>query len=146
MSILNDNRIIELKEFTSKIHHLDKMLFDHLYATYNILKEEMKKPEYLCMAGLFHSIYETEYFQFNTSYTRDKVKSLIGETSEKIVYEFCSLKPRINGLVSRAGNWDNQLYADLLDLEIANMKEQQYYNDEIKLIIAIRKHLKTHET
>lgn len=134
--------IEELKSHTAHIHHLDKFLFDHLYGTYCILKFKMQKPDYLCLAGLYHSVYETEYFEFNTIYNRDKVKNLIGSDAEEIVYEFCTTTPRINCLISRTKTWSNSLYSDLIDLELANMEEQGYYNDSIKMLEAIRKHLK----
>jgi hypothetical protein len=103
--------------------------------------KKQNKPEYLCLAGLFHSIYETEYFKFNTPYTRNEVKDLIGEQAEILVYEFCNISPRTNKLIERSGNWSDQLYADLLDLEFVNAIEQGYYNDSVKTIEAIRKHL-----
>jgi len=132
--------IVELRQHTESIGHLDTTLFDHLWGTYSILKKQ-NKPEYLCLAGLFHSIYETEYFKFNTPYTRNEVKDLIGEQAEILVYEFCNISPRTNKLIERSGNWSDQLYADLLDLEFVNAIEQGYYNDSVKTIEAIRKHL-----
>lgn len=139
-SIFEDYRIIELKKYTDNIGHCDKTLFDHLYGTYKILKDN-NRPEYLCFAAFFHSVYETEYFQFETPYTREKVKSLIGEQAELLVYEFCKMKPRINALIARSGEWPDDVYADLLDIELANMIEQKYYNQDIKIIEAIRTHL-----
>jgi hypothetical protein len=132
--------IVELRQHTESIGHLDTTLFDHLWGTYSILKKQ-NKPEYLCLAGLFHSIYETEYFKFNTPYTRNEVKDLIGEQAEILVYEFCNISPRTNKLIERSGSWSDQLYADLLDLEFVNAIEQGYYNDSVKTIEAIRKHL-----
>ena len=132
--------IVELRQHTESIGHLDTTLFDHLWGTYSILKKQ-NKPEYLCLAGLFHSIYATEYFKFNTTYTRNEVKDLIGEQAEILVYEFCNISPRTNKLIERSGNWSDQLYADLLDLEFVNAIEQGYYNDSVKTIEAIRKHL-----
>lgn len=136
-----DKVIKHLKENTEHVVHLDTNLFSHLYGTYLILKDQMQKPDYLCLAGLMHSVYETEYFNFNTPYTRNYVKTLIGDRSEKLVYEFCSAKPRINCLISNNRNWTNSVYADLLDIEIANMREQGYYNAEMRIIESIRKQL-----
>lgn len=141
MDILQDPRVIELKNNTETVGHCDTNLFKHLIGTYNILKDS-NRPDYLCWAGLFHSVYETEYVSFHTSYTRDYVKSLIGEQAENLVYEFCNLQPRVNKLLERDGDWSNQVYADLLELELANMLEQRYYNDTIKTLEAIRTHLK----
>lgn len=144
MKILQDPRILELKNHTNVLHHDNVTLFEHLYGTYQILKEK-NKPEYLCMAGFFHSIYETEYFNFETPYTREKIKNLIGEQAENLVYEFCKLDLRINSLISKSNQWSDQVYADLLDIELANMAQQGYYNESIKLLEAIRKHLKIEE-
>ena len=132
--------IVELKQHTNDIGHLDKTLFDHLWGTYSILKEQ-GKPEYVCLAGLFHSIYETEYFKFSTPYTRNEVKDLIGEQAEHLVYEFCNISPRTSKLIDRQGTWSDRVYADLLDMEFVNAIEQGYYNDSVKTIEAIRKHL-----
>ena len=132
--------IVELRQHTETIQHLDKTLFDHLWGTYSILKEQ-GKPEYVCLAGLFHSVYETEYFKFNTPYSRDEVKDLIGDQAEQLVYEFCNISPRTTKLIERDGTWSDRVYADLLDIEFVNAIEQGYYNDSIKTIEAIRKHL-----
>jgi hypothetical protein len=132
--------IVELKEHTASIGHLDKTLFDHLWGTYSILKQQ-GKPEYLCLAGLFHSVYETEYFKFGNPYTRKEVEELIGTQAEHLVYEFCNIVPRTTKLIERQGNWPDQTYADLLDIEFVNAVEQGYYNDSVKTIEAIRKHL-----
>lgn len=129
-----------LEKHTADIHHLDRTLFVHLLGTYNILKDQGKE-DYVCLAGLFHSIYETEYFTFNVPFTRDEVKELIGEKAENLVYEFCNTRPRTINLVNRSGNWSDKMYADLLDIDIVNMIEQGYYNDVIKTMQGIRKHL-----
>lgn len=139
--ILQDPVVIELRTNTEHINHNDGVLFDHLYGTYQILKQ-WNKPDYVCMAGLFHSVYETEYFSFDTTYTRDKVIGMLGKEAEKLVYEFCRIKPRINVLISKTEDWSNTEYMDLIDIELANMKEQGYYNQEIKILEAIRKNLK----
>lgn len=130
----------QLEKHTAKINHLDRTLFVHLVGTYKLLKST-GKPEYVCLAGLYHSVYETEYFEFNTPFTREQVKLLIGESAEAIVYEFCNTVPRTTNLLERNGNWSDQMYADLLDVDIANMLEQGYYNDTIKTMQAIRKFL-----
>ena len=52
-----DKVIKHLKENTEHVVHLDTNLFSHLYGTYLILKDQMQKPDYLCLAGLMHSVY-----------------------------------------------------------------------------------------
>jgi hypothetical protein len=132
--------VIELSNHTNNINHHERTLFEHLFGTYTLL-QSLKKPRRVCLAGLYHSVYETEYFQFDTPFTRPMVQELIGKEAESIVYEFCTTNPRTTNLVDRHGNWPDQMYADLLDVDIAQMREQGYYNDVIKTMEAIRKHL-----
>jgi len=129
-----------IEQYTNDVPHLDRTLFSHLLGTYNLLKSQ-GKPEYVCLAGLYHSVYETEYFKFNTPFTREWVASIIGIDSEQLVYEFCNTVPRTTNLIDRRGEWTDQMYADLIDIDLANMIEQGYYNDVIKTLEAIRKHL-----
>lgn len=136
-----DNLLIkELQQRTSDLNHSQSNLFDHLYSVYLILKQQ-HKPEYVCMAGLYHSVYETEYFKIGKPYTREEVREQIGNKAEQLVYEFCNTVPRVTKLIERDGDWSDQMYADLLDIELANMYEQRYYNAPIQMMEAIRKHL-----
>lgn len=136
----NNPVLKELQLRTSNIPHSDTNLFHHLYSVY-VLLEEKNKPEYVCLAGLFHSAYETEYFKFSKGYTREELKESIGEKAEQLVYEFCNTVPRVTCLVDRSGDWSDQMYADLLDIELANMADMRYYNTSIQMMEAIRKHL-----
>lgn len=130
----------ELHSRTVGVDHSLSNFFDHLYSVYSILKK-LNKPDYVCLAGLFHSAYETEYFKFSKPYTRDEVIASIGKEAEELVYEFCNTVPRVTKLIERDGNWSDQMYADLLDIELANMHDQRYYNTSIQMMEAIRKHL-----
>ena len=132
--------LTELQNRTMGIPHSETTLFDHLYSVYKLLVNE-NKPEYVCLAGLYHSAYETEYFKFSKPYTRDELTNCIGEKAERLVYEFCNTTPRVTCLVDRTGNWSDQMYADLLDIELANMADMRYYNTPIQMMEAIRKHL-----
>lgn len=136
----DDPAIKELQFRTLGVPHSETNLFDHLYSVYTILVRE-NKPEHVCLAGLYHSAYETEYFKFGKPYTREELKSRIGERAEALVYEFCNTTPRVTCLVDRSGDWSDQMYADLLDIELANMKDMRYYNTPIQIMEAIRKHL-----
>lgn len=135
----NSEEFNKFKTFTSKIHHCDKTLFDHLNGVYNILKNDLNQPEYVCLAGLFHSIYDTEYFKISSSYNRNNVKKLIGSDAEYLVYEFCRVEDRVNKLIFRRENWNDQTYINLLQIEVANMLEQRYYTYEVQLLNAILK-------
>ena len=135
--ILNDPRITKLKSITDGIRHLDKTLFEHLYGTYKLLVEK-NKPEHVCLAGFFHSIYDTGYFKHGAKYTRDELKIEIGVDAENLVYEFCKMKNRTNDLLVGSTHWSSSTYKDLLDIEISNMIEQDFYNDQVKMLEGIR--------
>ena len=71
-----------LKELTSNSKHLHKSFYEHLFNVYTYLKEQ-NLPEEVCDAGLFHSIYGTESYDFNSNrITRDVVRGYICEYAE----------------------------------------------------------------
>ena len=57
------------------------------------LLKELGRNETEQKAGLFHSIYGTEYYKHSEklNVNREEVKNLIGEESENLVYIFCNL-------------------------------------------------------
>jgi len=65
-------------------------LLDHLQKTYNTLVEE-EQDEDVCFAGLFHSVYGTQYFTHETTNDRAAVKELIGKRAERLAWLFCNL-------------------------------------------------------
>lgn len=74
--------------------HSGRTLRDHLCGTYRILKE-WSEPQHVCLAGLFHSIYGTEYFMSTlTLNERAQVEKMIGPEAEKLVYFFCMMSRR----------------------------------------------------
>lgn len=101
--------------FTDKIlllelylkHHLqDKVIPDAtLYEIAPILKRRMKHlqgvaeilktqdaPNYLVDAGLFHSMYNGEHNRPGGDvFTREKLKAIVGERAEEIVYQFAMI-------------------------------------------------------
>jgi len=94
-------------------------LLEHLKQVQQILKSE-NSPEYLQLAGLFHSVYGTPVFKHKSTQDRDSVRELIGEEAEKIVYEFSKLsKPRFRNIHTK---YRGQLKQDLLKLTRANLK------------------------
>ncbi len=72
---------------THKIKHSKTSLFEHLINVFNILKS-WKCSEEICFAGLFHSIYGNEIFKIQVEKDREKIKDLIGQEAEKIVFDF----------------------------------------------------------
>lgn len=71
-------------------------LIAHLIATWEILRR-WNQPEYVCDAGLFHSIYgSTAYSDATIPFTqRHTVRALIGEPAEVLCYSFCRLDRRL---------------------------------------------------
>ena len=70
-----------------------KTLIDHLTEVCKIMfTANRPKKEYL--AGLYHSVYETEKFKHGIAPSRETIRRRIGEEAEELVYAFCNLKQR----------------------------------------------------
>ena len=101
--------------------HSGRDLYSHLEGVRKNL-EELDAPEYLQDAGLFHSIYGTAFFKHQSTNDRNKVRELIGEKAEEIVYWFCIIdKPRTTNINKLE---EGQLKNDLKLLNYANNNEQ----------------------
>ena len=130
-----DSKIQFLKKIgCDEVGHKNQTLLDHLIGVYNILKS-WDVPEYVQDAGLFHSVYGTAYFKPQMTIDRDKVRDLIGEQAEEIVFMFCSLPhPRTTNIGDLE---EGQLKKDLQLLDFANSENQtgvtmnrlDYYKD-----------------
>ena len=105
-------------KLTENVPHSQTTLFDHLYGTFYILKQ-LQQPRIVCFAALFHSVYNTEFFKANLNITREQVVSIIGKQAENLVYEFCTIRPRKEYILSDGAN-AKQLAA----IEYANLIEQ----------------------
>ena len=105
--------------------HSGKTFFEHLYNV-SMLLEFLDQRKELCAAGMFHSIYGTEFYSYSMGETieRDTIKNLIGEYAESLVYEFCNLENRFNSIIENTKNYDSQFRKDMLYLEYANLIEQ----------------------
>jgi len=85
-----------------KIPHRDDNLLAHstrvsgLLYTYGRSMDEVK-------AGLFHSIYGTEFQMYKINVSREEVRNIIGEYSEHMVYTFCTLSDRVNTILYGKG-------------------------------------------
>jgi hypothetical protein len=115
-----------LKERTTGIRHSGRDFYEHLTGVYGILKER-GNPEYVCLAGLFHSIYGTNSFKKNavprTEAGRALVQGLIGREAEVLVFLFCTSN-RPQAFINNTGGWDAPVLRDLLEIEYANLLEQ----------------------
>lgn len=111
-------------ELTGKQKHRGKPFRLHLFNVYRILKEQ-DAPEDVCNAGLFHSIYGTEFFNFrNNRITRDIIRGMIGDYAEELVHIFCTTKRRFNVFVNNTLQLDRQKVMDLCYIEYANALDQ----------------------
>lgn len=125
--------------------HSNKTFYEHLTNVENILRI-CGQPEYVCAAGLFHSVYGTVYFKQKTISDREAVKALIGDKAEQLVYLFCNAhRPYCwftgNDLVLKNGTFvriDNQTMQDLRMIEGANLLDQQMGVDLITNFYADR--------
>ena len=96
-------------------------LLHHLIGTRNIIRDR-GGAEYLQDAGLFHSVYYTQAFHYQSSTNREKVISIIGERSERLVYLYSICpRPRVENIHTLE---DGQTKEDLLIMDKANEEEQ----------------------
>jgi|TARA_B110000977_G_scaffold149495_1_gene189498 hypothetical protein len=112
------NYLIEMG--CSNTPHSGTTLLEHLIGVYNILKESGAQ-EYVCDAGLFHSIYGTISFRHKTTEDRDRIRELIGNESENLVYTFSTLQRPRSFFIGELK--DCRLREDLILLNNANQLE-----------------------
>lgn len=109
----------------SKTIHSDRNLLNHLCGTYEILKS-WGKPNHVCLAGLFHSIYGTP--KFNTAcveYTnRKNVVNLIGQKAELLAF-FFSIFALDDIILGKANKKSVTLFKSEINIEITKL---QYVN------------------
>jgi hypothetical protein len=76
-----------------QVPHTHKSYLAHLIAVYRSL-EGQGRPEDVCRAGMFHSIYGTERFRGFTLplERRDEIRALIGERAERLAYVNCAMQ------------------------------------------------------
>lgn len=122
--LVNEQDAIEyFKSISSGIGHSNSTYFNHCYGTYMKLKG-MGLEENVCLAGLYHSVYSTEYFKNPVQVNRKDVSRFIGEYAEDLVHTFCTLPDRIKSIMK------NNMFSDVKNyhlacIEYANLLEQQ---------------------
>ena len=125
--------------------HSGRTFFDHLCCVEDILRI-CKVDEDVCLAGLYHSIYGTNYFKFETTNDRQAVKNVIGERAEYLAWIFCNAKRPFcwfcgNNIVLNDGSSilvDDKILHDLQMIEGANLLEQKCGADMIVSFTANR--------
>jgi len=105
---------------TDKISHGNKTFFDHLVGVYNILKKT-NHDENVCFAGLFHSIYGNDIFNFQTD------KNIIGKEAEELVWIFNNT-PREVLKETGSENIQSILVANELDQNLLFEVYDNYYD------------------
>ena len=81
------------KANTDGMPHSNRGLLDHLLGTRQLLVEWEARPA-LCDAGLFHSVYGTEYYELQAIplTMRNEVQQLIGDEAESLAWLFCMIR------------------------------------------------------
>lgn len=77
--------------FDELAHDSHVPFLSHLLGTRRVLVS-WGAPAYLCDAGLFHSVYGTEYFPTGSDVTRDEVRAVIGTQAERLVWLWCTIR------------------------------------------------------
>lgn len=79
-------------ENTRSIDHSGRNFLQHLFMVYEILRVWGNSPTVSC-AGLFHSIYGTEFFKTSVfdKTQRSELQLLLGQEAEALSYAFCFL-------------------------------------------------------
>ena len=120
---LTSTKINFLKDAgTESMPHKNQSLFEHLVGVRNKLKN-MGAPDHVQDAGLFHSIYGTDSYKNQTTNDRQKVKDLIGERAELLVYMLCTMpSPRAQ---SFGEFFDSCLRKELMMIHHANEEDMR---------------------
>ena len=63
------------------IDHSGRSFFDHLCRVEDILRI-CRASEDVCLAGLYHSIYGTNHFKYETTNDRQSIKEVINKLSK----------------------------------------------------------------
>lgn len=80
-----------LKQKSKNIAHSGEDYFSHCFNVFKIL-QSWNKEKHVCLAGLYHSIYDTESFEVKLNISRKEVVKQIGKKSEELCWKFCNLK------------------------------------------------------
>ena len=119
---LESEKVKFVFEKTKDVGHGDKTFFEHLYNTSKIIEKIFPNETYLVDAGLYHAIYGTCYFEFNSEITRDNIRKIIGDRAEDLVYFYSTLENRIDQILEH--KFQEPLQKELYILEYANLLDQ----------------------
>jgi hypothetical protein len=76
---------------TDESSHSGRTLLEHLAKTHDLL-EKWENPKDVCVGGLFHSIYGTEYYKIESADLSDRkrIAAVIGARAEDLAFLFCT--------------------------------------------------------
>lgn len=135
--------IDEIKALTEFIPHSNTTFFKHLHNTFMILKN-LNQSEDVCLAGLYHSVYDTDFFKANLNISEQDVIDKIGKYSNFLVKVFCS-ENRSDSIFQNTLCVPTSVNKDLLYILYANEVEQSvrigrplnFYNKIVSKIILL---------
>ena len=104
------------------IPHRESNLLAHSISLSEML-QSYNRPIEEQVAGLFHSVYGTEFQMYKINVTRKEIQSLIGNKSEYIANLFCTLEDRVNSILYGRGLKEPDK-TTLRWLEYCNIKDQ----------------------
>jgi hypothetical protein len=102
----------------NQTRHSGRTLFDHLKGVHDLLRD-WDNEHYVCLAGLFHSIYGTNTFKHKSLSDRARLIEMIGLKAELLVHYFSTKdRPFFESIE------DKGVRRNLLEIEAANLLEQ----------------------
>jgi hypothetical protein len=112
----------------NKTRHSGRTLFDHLKGVHDLLRD-WDNEHHVCLAGLYHSIYGTEYFQHQSLKDRSKLVMIIGVRAELLVHYFATKdRPLFETIpgddVYMTPEQAKDVRTNLIEIEAANLIEQ----------------------
>lgn len=123
----------ELQKIISNQLHGDGNYHQHCFGVYDILSSIGADIE-VCKAGLFHSVYDSEYFSTNENISRNDIRNIIGVVSEDLVYKFCNIRNRFTCILDNSFKLNPYEDKALTQIEYANLKEQHQRNHDPKIL------------
>ena len=123
---------------TDESPHSGRTLLEHLMGTYNLL-EEWGNQKGVCVGGLFHSIYGTQYYTVQSTDLSDRkrIADVIGAQAEELAFLFCTTdrmgffteahqaNPMLVDTATRKSvSVSTETLRDLIEIEVANRIEQ----------------------
>lgn len=121
------------------VAHSGRTFYEHLKGTHDLLRD-WGNPEHVCLAGLFHSIYGTNFFRHQCLpfKDRDQLQALIGRKAENLAYLFCVIvrpeailinigRPKFvvyDHHAQRQAGLRKDEFLALVEIEVANLLEQ----------------------